>query len=530
MFSCPKINHNNSMIEMVCIDKQCKNNEIVCIYCFCENHSGHHALPISNFISQFKTNFCLELFDIENLSEKISQYHQYKSIFLNKINEMQNFLFNILENCKQKIMDLFESNNESNYLSISKHIINLQSIFNSVLPSKLSDFKELVNSALKLIKRNDEKQIEDPKNLKFYSIKESKNALSLYNSRLTHLDTRLSKISENLQKILDTDIKSFYSQFSFDHLPLIKEISIPDRSILEGHRNYIRRIVSLSGLTNNCLIASCSQDGQIRVWNYLLKSCIAVLSGHKGQIYDLIYLEKKKVLVSASQDHNIKIWSLGSWKCIKTLVGHEGWVGYLSFNLKNNLLFSGGSDRRVRIWNIEKGNCLYILNPTESEIFSLENGEWEGSLKIIVGDIRGKIYIFTIENEKDKKINTYNAHNDKILKLKLYKSKEKQKKILISCSNDRTIKIWNVKNMEIIKVLEIHSHFVTDFYFDESSECILSCSFDNTIKLVSLKNYETLATWKENHHLINIIWLKIANILCTSSTASNEFGINLIYF
>lgn len=278
------------------------------------------------------------------------------------------------------------------------------------------------------------------------------------------------------------------------------------------------------------MIASCSQDGQIRVWNYVKNICVAVLSGHKGQIYDLIFLEKQKFLISASQDHTIKIWKVGSWKCLKTLYGNEGWVGHLVFNQNTNILSSGGSDRKVRLWEIESGTCKKIFAGTESEIFSLENGFWEKQLRVIAGDIRGKIYFFNCFGNSTFPEKKINAHTDKILKLKFYKSKEKKKKILISCSNDKTIKVWNAKSMDLLKNLEIHTNFVTDFFFDETKEILISCSFDSSIKMVSLKNYEVLATWKINQHLINILWVPISNILFYSSTTNNEFGIYLYYF
>lgn len=221
---------------------------------------------------------------------------------------------------------------------------------------------------------------------------------------------------------------------------------------------------------------------------------------------------------------------MGTWCCLKTLYGNEGWVGHLVYNQKMNLLSSGGSDRKVRLWDIESGLCVQVFGCVESEIFSLENGEWESNSRVIAGDIRGKIYFFNCSTKCPNSEKKISAHNDKILKLKFYKSKEKGKKLLISCSNDKVIKIWNVKSMDLIKSLEIHTHFVTDFYFDEKNEILVSCSFDNTMKMVWLKNYEVLGTWKVDHHLINITWVPVANVICTSSTSNNEFGINISYF
>lgn len=235
-------------------------------------------------------------------------------------------------------------------------------------------------------------------------------------------------------------------------------------------------------------------------------------------------------MISASQDHTIKVWNVGSWKCLKTLYGNEGWVGHLVFNQKMNLLSSAGSDRKIRLWNIEDGSCQKISFSTESEIFSLENGEWEKQLKIIAGDIRGKIYLFNYSNNLSQLEKKINAHNDKILRLKYYKSISKGKKLLISCSNDKTMKVWNAKTLEMLKNLEIHTNFVTDFFFDEKNEILLSCSFDNTIKMTCLKNYDVIATWRVNTHLIKILWIPFSNLICYSSTSNNDFGLNMLYF
>lgn len=392
-------------------------------------------------------------------------------------------------------------------------------------------------------------------------------------------------------------------------------------SKLEGHRNCIRRVVGLDECGG---VASCSEDGQIRVWNGLTGSlssseisknsikkihqqnpCAAVLSGHKGQVYDLIYLRNKHLLASVSQDHKIKIWSLHSFLCIRTLIGHEGWVGHLAYDPLSSFLFSGGADRKVRVWNIDEGVCLKVFPSTESEIFSLECLKIEAELKIIVGDIRGRIYLFSVDGKLEKKID---AHTDKILKLKGFEKKrgskwqmdwdmmkandgreeeiemvcevkgygqdlestlkmlansadmkertgsssfskigvENKEKIsnlskdngnldskadynlLISCSNDKTIKIWDAVSLEIVKVLEVHTSIVTDFWVDEGNEILLSCSFDNTIKMIDLRDYSILGSWKEENNLINIIWMKDANVLCTTNT--NDFALHLNYY
>lgn len=56
-------------------------------------------------------------------------------------------------------------------------------------------------------------------------------------------------------------------------------------------------------------------------------------------------------------------------------------------------------------------------------------------------------------------------------------------KYLISCSDDKTLRIWDYKNKRCAKTLAAHEHFATTLDFHKSAPFVLTGSVDMTIKV-----------------------------------------------
>lgn len=55
-----------------------------------------------------------------------------------------------------------------------------------------------------------------------------------------------------------------------------------------------------------------------------------------------------------------------------------------------------------------------------------------------------------------------------------------------SCSDDATIKIWDLDSGELEKTLKGHSGFVNSISFDYSGKYLVSASSDTTLKIWDL--------------------------------------------
>jgi F-box and WD-40 domain protein 1/11 len=118
--------------------------------------------------------------------------------------------------------------------------------------------------------------------------------------------------------------------------------------------------------------------------------------GHEECVYSLQF--NSQYLVSGSRDRTIKVWNMKSRRCLRTLAKHKGSVLCLQFDSdpEEDLIVSGSSDSDVIVWRFSTGKPIQILK---------------------------------------------NAHRESVLNVKF------DKRILVTCSKDKTIKIFNRKTL-----------------------------------------------------------------------------------
>lgn len=116
--------------------------------------------------------------------------------------------------------------------------------------------------------------------------------------------------------------------------------------------------------------------------------------GHRECIYSIQY--NPQFLVSGSRDLTIKVWDMKSRRCLRTLKGHRRSVLCLQFDSspEEDIIVSGSSDSDVIIWRFSTGEIIEVLR---------------------------------------------HAHQESVLNVKF------DKRILVTCSKDKTIKVFNRK-------------------------------------------------------------------------------------
>ncbi|KAK0630422.1 hypothetical protein B0T17DRAFT_557066 [Bombardia bombarda] len=114
--------------------------------------------------------------------------------------------------------------------------------------------------------------------------------------------------------------------------------------------------------------------------------------GHGECIYSLQF--NSKFLVSGSRDRTLKIWDMETRRCLRTLAKHRGSVLCLQFDSdpEEDIIVSGSSDSDVIIWSFSTGKEIQTLR---------------------------------------------HAHRESVLNVKF------DKRILVTCSKDKTIKVFN---------------------------------------------------------------------------------------
>jgi platelet-activating factor acetylhydrolase IB subunit alpha len=122
---------------------------------------------------------------------------------------------------------------------------------------------------------------------------------------------------------------------------------------IKGHTRAVLD-VEYGGPRGNTLLASCSSDLTIKLWDPANEyKNIRTLPGHDHSISALRFIPSSaNLLVSASRDQTLKIWDVITGFCLKTLRGHAGWVRDVCPTFDGRYLLSAGDDMTARLWDI----------------------------------------------------------------------------------------------------------------------------------------------------------------------------------
>ena len=143
---------------------------------------------------------------------------------------------------------------------------------------------------------------------------------------------------------------------------------------LLGHLDYIRTVHFHH---DNPWIVSASDDQTIRVWNWISRTCITVLTGHNHYVMSAAFHPKEDLVVSASLDQTVRVWDVSGLKrkssgprnpmdggakpdlfgsndaVVKyVLEGHDRGVNWAAFHPSLPLIVSGADDRQVKLWRM----------------------------------------------------------------------------------------------------------------------------------------------------------------------------------
>ena len=135
---------------------------------------------------------------------------------------------------------------------------------------------------------------------------------------------------------------------------------------LSGHFGNIYDLVSLG---NDLLASSGGWDMTVRIWNLTTYTNKFILRGHLNEVYEL-KLVSLNILASSSADFTVKLWDITNGQLIRTLTGHTNNI-YWSVDLFSyQTILSGSYDQTLKLWDIETGQVLNTIY-TYSSISSL---------------------------------------------------------------------------------------------------------------------------------------------------------------
>ncbi|MBD2435236.1 eIF2A-related protein [Nostoc sp. FACHB-110] len=266
---------------------------------------------------------------------------------------------------------------------------------------------------------------------------------------------------------------------------------------LVGHQERINRV---SFSPNGKNIASASGDTTIKIWDTQGKLLQSIEAQNK-QVNSIRFSPNSNTLASAGADGNMKIWNLNG-DLISTIPGHSEQIRDISFSPDGKMLASAGADKSIRLWQVNNqpiltDNIQSVSFSPDGKMFAVSS--WDGKITLHQADKN----IITLSDNADAV--TF-SHNNQILAI---------------AKPDKTIKIWDIKNQKLIKVLSGHNERITSLSFSPDNKILAAGSADKTIKLWQISDGKLLQTLTGHHDEVTSVIFSPNGKFLASGSADN---------
>lgn len=269
-------------------------------------------------------------------------------------------------------------------------------------------------------------------------------------------------------------------------------------NIVHAHTKSLNQLIfspdKLEFNNNNHVLVTCGSDLYVKVWDVTTCKLLRTLTGHDHVVSSVVFKEGSRYLFTASRDTTIKIWDLTNGWCIKSFVGHSDWVRTLDLTASEYLL-SGSNDQSIRLSHADSGTGLGIMIGHNQVIETVK-------------------FIPTLSNKYVDKLNTLDIGDEETYKKLGFK-------YAVSGGRDDTIKIWLLPvpiirphnhpipssnpRGNLVKTLIGHKSWVRDLIIHPNGKILISCSDDKSIKFWDLETGDCIRTLQEHQGFVNSI-------------------------
>lgn len=268
---------------------------------------------------------------------------------------------------------------------------------------------------------------------------------------------------------------------SSDHTVKIWELSTGECiKTLEGHRDVVQ---TLAFCPTGSLIASGSADRTIRLWNLtenadscrveLARNFVKVLHGHRQQISAIVFSIDGKSLASCDAE-SIKVWDVESGECRYTFEGNFTFVWRVAFCFGGKLL-ALGDGKILKLLEIETGECRCVFSGFSSQIWSVS---WNEKEKLLAANDKQMVKLWRVaENGTFHGLQTIQSYTNAVYGIAVNENEQ----IFGSAGADGMIRIWDRRNGHCLRSWQGSQKSIRSLAFSSDGKWVASGSEDKTI-------------------------------------------------
>ena len=209
------------------------------------------------------------------------------------------------------------------------------------------------------------------------------------------------------------------------------------------------------------------------------------LTGHQGEIKDLLLLNDGKTLITAGTDRTIRLWNLSTGQLIRTLNQHTNVVKALAVTTDQTILISTGDDRTIRFWALPSGQPrgqIANAHPAPINALAVSND----NRQLASADGSGLIKLWPLGSSPQPRAmeagqRSWQAEGT-VNDLRFRRDDS------LLASGGKSLQLWPLVNLEkgaipTPRTLQGHTSFINQLAISEDDQTLISASADQTIRL-----------------------------------------------
>ncbi len=111
------------------------------------------------------------------------------------------------------------------------------------------------------------------------------------------------------------------------------------------------------------LAYSVGEDGQLRTWNAVGEGKqVRASGGHAKAIFKVVRHPSQPLLATCSADQTVRLWNPDNGTAVRTMSGHSDWIYAITFSPDGSLLASGSWNGEVKVWKVADGALVKAFN------------------------------------------------------------------------------------------------------------------------------------------------------------------------
>ena len=224
----------------------------------------------------------------------------------------------------------------------------------------------------------------------------------------------------------------------------------------------------------------------LKIWDALNGKVVHSMDEHKEIISDIKYSNDGSQILTASFDGTARLWDSKNGKLLSNFNHHDKLLTNVDYRPDENIVISRATtyDFRTRKTSIE----TYLWDVHSQKLIHKFDGVANYSpnnRNIVVGNEKsGQIF-----DSQTLELNySLEGHSGRILSA----SYSLDGKIVITTSEDQTVKLWDAQSGKIIRTLEGHSGNVFAPIYDSNGKTIVTRSRDKSAIIWNLQNGEVI--------------------------------------